>query len=88
LTARQVDLLDRFGYPYVMEEFLFHMTLTDRLPPTLQPDLLRAAQAWFADALRDPLVLDRIALFHEPAPGAPFARLADFTLRTPQVAHA
>ena len=31
LNARQIELLDRYGYPYVMEEFRFHMTVTDRL---------------------------------------------------------
>src|SRR5207245_1192733 len=31
LTERQRDYLDRWGYPYVMEEFRFHMTLTGRL---------------------------------------------------------
>src|SRR5258708_19325091 len=31
LTARQRDYLDRWGYPYVMEDFRFHMTLTGRL---------------------------------------------------------
>lgn len=30
LTERQRDYLDRWGYPYVMEEFRFHMTLTGR----------------------------------------------------------
>ncbi|WP_158671735.1 DUF1045 domain-containing protein, partial [Bradyrhizobium guangdongense] len=31
LDERQRDYLDRWGYPYVMEEFRFHMTLTGRL---------------------------------------------------------
>ncbi|MET0444126.1 MAG: DUF1045 domain-containing protein, partial [Pseudorhodoplanes sp.] len=31
LTARQVEQLDRFGYPYVRDDFRFHMTLTGRL---------------------------------------------------------
>src|SRR6202040_2558334 len=31
LTPRQHEYLDRWGYPYVMEEFRFHMTLTGRL---------------------------------------------------------
>ncbi len=33
LTPRQCDYLDHWGYPYVMEEFRFHMTLTGRLQP-------------------------------------------------------
>ena len=31
LTPRQREYLDRWGYPYVMEDFRFHMTLTGRL---------------------------------------------------------
>ncbi|MFY0682107.1 MAG: DUF1045 domain-containing protein [Thalassovita sp.] len=31
LTARQEALLTQWGYPYVMEEFRFHITLTGRL---------------------------------------------------------
>jgi putative phosphonate metabolism protein len=31
LSARQRQCLQRWGYPYVMEEFRFHMTLTGRL---------------------------------------------------------
>jgi len=33
LTPNQRSLLDRWGYPYVMEEFRFHMTLTGPLDP-------------------------------------------------------
>lgn len=32
LTSRQLGHLDRWGYPYVFEDFRFHMTLTDRVP--------------------------------------------------------
>ena len=32
LTERQDALLRRWGYPYVFEEFRFHLTLTGRLP--------------------------------------------------------
>jgi hypothetical protein len=49
---RQRNYLDRWGYPYVMEEFRFHMTLTGRLDSTCRwgvVDMLRArfaAGAW------------------------------------------
>lgn len=42
LTLRQRELLDRWGYPYVMEEFRFHITLTgpcDLAPEVLEPRL-------------------------------------------------
>lgn len=34
LSARQDALLVQWGYPYVMEEFRFHLTLSGRLPET------------------------------------------------------
>jgi putative phosphonate metabolism protein len=82
LTARQIELLDQFGYPYVMEQFRFHMTLTDRLPAPERDIMLEAAQNWFAPAMPDELVLDRLSLFEEPQAGAPFVRVADYPLST------
>ncbi len=80
LTARQIELVEKYGYPYVMEEFRFHMTLTDRLDETTHAAILAAARAYFAEVLATPLVIDRIVLFHEPEPGLPFYRLGDFVL--------
>ena len=80
LTARQIELVDRYGYPYVLEEFRFHMTLTDRLPDNLQASMRADARAWFAPALDQPVALDRLVLFHEPTPGADFLRLGDYSL--------
>jgi putative phosphonate metabolism protein len=80
LTPRQADLLDRYGYPYVLEQFRFHMTLTDRLPEDERDAVMAAAEGWFADALAGAFELDRIALFREPVAGAPFARVGDFLL--------
>jgi hypothetical protein len=80
LTDRQVKLIERYGYPYVMEQFLFHMTLTDRLPPAQSGKLLAEARTFFAETLAVPLVIDRLVLFHEKQSGAPFTRGAEFAL--------
>ena len=80
LSPRQVELLDRFGYPYVLEQFQFHMTLTDRLPDDLRAPMLAAASRHFAAYAGAELVLDRLVLFTEPEAGAPFARGPDFPL--------
>jgi putative phosphonate metabolism protein len=80
LTPRQIELLDQYGYPYVLEEFRLHMTLTDRLGPADHDDVLNAAKRAFADFDGTELVLDRLVLFHEPSPGAAFVRLGDFAL--------
>lgn len=85
LSERQIELLDTFGYPYVMEQFRFHMTLTNRLPAEERAEVLEAASAFFAPALPERLLLDRLVLFAEPEPGAPFIRLADYPL-SPEVA--
>ncbi len=33
LTAEQIERLDGWGYPYVLDQFQFHMTLTSELEP-------------------------------------------------------
>lgn len=81
LTDRQVGYLDRFGYPYVGDEFRFHMTLTDRLPAEAAERVMAQARAYFAPFTERPLAVDRLALFHEPAGGGDFIRLGDFALR-------
>jgi putative phosphonate metabolism protein len=82
LSERQIELLDAYGYPYVFEEFRFHMTLTDRLGEADAAEITQAANTWFAPVLDEPLLLDRLSLFHEPEAGKPFRRIADFKLGT------
>ena len=38
---------------------------------------------WFAEVLLSPIRLDRLVLFHEAEPGAPFTRLDDYELEGP-----
>lgn len=80
LSARQIELLDAYGYPYVFDEFRFHMTLSDRLDPEAAAEIAQAASTWFAPVLEAPLLLDRLALYHEPEAGKSFNRIADFKL--------
>ena len=82
LTAYQIGLLDHYGYPYVMDQFLFHMTLTDRMDAGMQEAVVAAAAEWFAPVLEMPVVLDRLSLYYEPEAGGPFLRRADFPLST------
>lgn len=84
LTPRQVELVDQYGYPYVLDQFLFHMTLTDRLAEDMRAPMRERAAAWFAEALAEPVQLDRLVVFAEPEPGAAFERLEpDYVLRGP-----
>ena len=80
LGERHIELLDAYGYPYVFEEFRFHMTLTDRLSEADAAEVTAAANTWFAPVLEEPVVLDRLSLFHEYEAGRPFRRAGDFRL--------
>jgi putative phosphonate metabolism protein len=65
LTERQRDYLDRWGYPYVMEEFRFHMTLTGRLDNVRRKPVLEMLRDRFRTLSADDLAIDRIALFRQ-----------------------
>jgi putative phosphonate metabolism protein len=80
LTPRQEELLEAYGYPFVFDEFRFHMTLTDRLDDEDREELMSAAQTWFGPVLDAPVVLDRVVLFAEPDNGLPFVRLGEYRL--------
>ncbi|WP_369914920.1 DUF1045 domain-containing protein [Maritimibacter sp. 55A14] len=69
LTPRQEEMLQRWGYPYVMAEFRFHITLTGPLERAEIEPLRRAAAAHFAPVLAEPHPVREICLFGEDAEG-------------------
>lgn len=69
LSARQRVLLDHWGYPHVMEEFRFHLTLTDRLPDAEISVVSAVLGAWIAPVLPRPFVIEDLCLFGEDAGG-------------------
>jgi hypothetical protein len=69
LTPRQRELLDQFGYPYVMEEFRFHLTLSGRLTDDQMAMLRPLALAHFDGLQPEPFVLEDLCLFGEAADG-------------------
>ena len=72
LSERQRDYLLRYGYPYVFEEFRFHMTLTGPVPAGEAPRVAAALEAVFRPLLGTPLEVSSLAVFVEAARGAPF----------------
>jgi putative phosphonate metabolism protein len=78
LNAREQALLQLYGYPHVLERFRFHHTLSGPVALPVAQRLLQAAAAPVAQLnATAPLVLDRLCLFVEAAPGQPFRRIAD-----------
>jgi Protein of unknown function (DUF1045) len=76
LTGRQLELLQRWGSPYVLDEFRFHMRLAGPLPAgevALFTALLSAA---FAGLARNPVELDAISLMRQDDPEKRFFVLA------------
>ncbi|WP_375306817.1 DUF1045 domain-containing protein [Bradyrhizobium sp. A11] len=80
LSERQRDYLDRWGYPYVMEEFRFHMTLTGRLDAERRGPILEMLRARFATLRIETLEIDRIALFRQDDARARFRIIGEWGL--------
>ncbi len=65
LTPRQEEMLAAWGYPYVMEEFRFHLTLSGRLPQSEANDLVSRLHAYFAPVIPQPFEVASLALMGE-----------------------
>lgn len=76
LTVRQRDYLDRWGYPYVFEEFRFHMTLTGRLEADQQAPIVEMLRDRFRPVGTAALIIDSIALVRQHAPDQRFVVIA------------
>jgi putative phosphonate metabolism protein len=72
LSTSQLRNLQNWGYPYVFDDFRFHMTLTGHVEPADRPRLQAALETHFNPLLEEPLVIDQLALFVERETGAPF----------------
>lgn len=69
LSEAEMQNLLQWGYPYVSDQFRFHMTLTSSLDET---ELGRAEKAFLdiaGDALDEPVMIDALSVFGDP--GAP-----------------
>ncbi|WP_213736591.1 DUF1045 domain-containing protein [Bradyrhizobium sp. dw_411] len=80
LTPRQRDYLDRWGYPYVMEEFRFHMTLTGRLDAERREHAMAMLKSRFSDMSLHKLAIDRFALFRQDRADSRFRVIRDYVL--------
>ena len=72
LPEQQRQYLLEWGYPYVFEEFRFHMTLTGAVPEADRSDVQSRLDMHFGGFSGKPLAVSHLALFVEPERGAPF----------------
>ncbi len=80
LTPAQDAMLVRFGYPYVLETWFFHMTLTRRLSADEHRTWRPEAERFFAAAVAMKRRVTDICLFTQSEPGAPFVIAARIPL--------
>ena len=80
LTERQEDYLVAWGYPYVMEEFRFHLTLSNKLAHEQLARFEESLGPIVAPLCDAPFQIDDICLFGDPGNGKPFRLLKRFAL--------
>jgi len=69
LSPAQDALLTRWGYPYVMDQFRFHITLSGPLPEAEQATVARVLDAKLAPLLPKPFPIDAMAIAGEAEDG-------------------
>jgi len=88
LSERQIENLDRWGYPYVFEDFRFHLTLTGPIDDYRRGSVLALLQARFnAIDGGHSLPITRLSLLRQDARSTPFRVVGQAALtavRAPQ----
>lgn len=79
LSAAQRALLERWGYPYVLDEFRFHLTLTGRLGKEVVDTVQDTLAPLVAPLLPKPFEINSLCLFGEAEDGR-FHKLHRYTL--------
>jgi hypothetical protein len=68
LTVHQEQMLEHWGYPYVLEEFRFHLTVTDRIDDPIEREETRALlEDVCADFLGKKTKISSVAICTQPA---------------------
>jgi putative phosphonate metabolism protein len=81
LSEVQEAHLARWGYPYVLDQFQFHVTLAGRLSPGDFAMLEAALAPHLSRAIGAPWTVREICLFGDPGAGRTFHLLRRFPLR-------
>jgi 2'-5' RNA ligase len=79
LSSRQETLLLEYGYPYVADEFRFHLTLSGRLKES-DADYETWVISEYERLVHQVPILDQIAIFTQADRQTPFVEVAKFYL--------
>jgi len=78
LSMREAELRRRWGYPYVLDQYRFHMTLTDTLSDGIIRDVLLEVLSERMTHIRTRPRCDSICLFMQPNRATPFTEIQRF----------
>lgn len=82
LTPRQDEQMLAYGYPYIFEDFHFHMTLAGPLDGDRRGRVLDILKSETVALENAPLRIDAIALYEQPDRENPFIQSGRFPFRT------
>lgn len=80
LNIRQMEYLRRFGYPYVHEEYRFHMTLTGSLPQLAWPKAFALLEQAYADIADEFLIISTLCVLRQDNRSEPFHVIGEVLL--------
>lgn len=76
-TLSQITHLQEYGYPYVFDDFNFHMTLSGTMPED-ENGYLQWLTVLYGQMVPDTPALDRLCLFMQTDRTSPFHRVTEF----------
>jgi hypothetical protein len=76
MSPRQAALLDEFGYPYVLSEFRFHISLAGPLESRDIDEVEKALAPRLTPLLAAPLQIRELTLLGEPPDGGAFQTIS------------
>jgi len=80
LTPHQIALMDEWGYPYVLDQFRLHMTLTGPVAADQIEAVARSLQQAYAPLADAPVTIDAISLVRQDGADARFRVVERFAL--------
>ncbi|WP_321896890.1 DUF1045 domain-containing protein [Burkholderia cepacia] len=83
LDTNERAYLHAWGYPYVLERFRFHMTLTNRLDDACRASMKMTLTSRFEALLDRPYSVDALTLFEQSRPDEDFVVRRRFPLGAP-----
>jgi hypothetical protein len=78
LSPRQEELVEEYGYPYVLDQFRFHLTLTGSIAEADWARWLKLAGEFWAPVLGRPVTVDGVSVFRAPGLNMEFSQIGFF----------